>query len=239
MFAWHDSVRIPAPAPTAGPAILRAHKWIMLLLLADGGSPAVAWKHNRVIRQGVKLAANRAANLRRIAARQVRAPNAPLEKRIARDHSAFERKIERNAAGSVTRRVQDVRPDRSRANNIALPRGRVDPRIFGRFHAEPRGLHIESIAQHLVVLMHVYRSARKCPQLLRPADVIDMRVRDHDRFNSQAMAIEDFDDFGNLVSGIDHDRLAAGFVADHGAVASQHSNRQSLVNHPHSIMVTR
>ena len=68
-------------------------------------------------------------------------------------------------------------------------------------------------------------------QFLRAADVIDMRVRDHDHLHVELVAFEDGDDFGNVVTGIDHDRLAADFIADHGAVASQHADGQNFVNH--------
>ncbi len=70
-----------------------------------------------------------------------------------------------------------------------------------------------------------------CAQFLRAADVIDMRVGDHDHLHGELVAIEDGDDFGNVVTRIDHNSLAADFVGDHGAVTAEHPDGQSFVNH--------
>ena len=70
-----------------------------------------------------------------------------------------------------------------------------------------------------------------CFSFCRAADVIDMRVRDDDGFDAQRVAREDLQDLGNVVAGIDNDGFARLLVAENGAVALQHSDRQNFVNH--------
>ena len=88
-------------------------------------------EHDRLVRQRVELAANGAGDRGRVAAGQIGAPDAAAEKRVSRDHFAFERKVQRNTARRVPGGVQHMGFDRPGAENVAFVRGRVDPRVFG------------------------------------------------------------------------------------------------------------
>ena len=92
--------------------------------------------------------------------------------------------------------------------------------------------HLRQIALQLGVAgIHVHQSARRALQFLSAADVIDVRVRDHNRLHRQLVRGKNFQDLADIVARVHHDRLAAGFVAEYGAVALQHPHRQDLVDH--------
>ena len=109
--------------------------------------------------------------------------------------------------------------------------GRIDPRIYGRFNAEPRRLHIEPVAENSIALVHINRRSGEAAQLLRAADMIDMGMRDDDHLRFQSVTFENPHDIRNVIARIDDDGLTAGFIADYRTVASQHSHRQNFVNH--------
>src|SRR5579883_29572 len=114
---------------------------------------------------------------------------------------------------------------------VPIDGGRIDLDGFRGRHSEPGGLHVHHALQGLVVPIHMDRRAGGLLELLRAADVIDMRVGDHDGFDGEAVPGEDFEDERDFVAGIDHDSFARGFVAENGAVAGQHADGQNFVNH--------
>jgi hypothetical protein len=61
--------------------------------------------------------------------------------------------------------------------------------------------------------------------------MIDMRMRDHDCFDFELMALEHFRDLFDFVPGIDDDRFTRLLVAEDGAIALEEANRQDDVNH--------
>lgn len=62
-------------------------------------------------------------------------------------------------------------------------------------------------------------------------DVIDVGVGDDDLLDGKAMLLEEGNDAGYLIAGIDNDGLAGGFVAQDGAVALEHSDGKDFVDH--------
>jgi hypothetical protein len=92
-------------------------------------------------------------------------------------------------------------------------------------------LHVHHVLQLVVVFVHVDRRAGGRVQLVRAADVVDVRVRDHDGFHVQAVARQDALDLRQVVARIDHQRVARLLVAENGAVALQHAHRQDLMHH--------
>jgi hypothetical protein len=66
---------------------------------------------------------------------------------------------------------------------------------------------------------------------MRPADMIDMGVGNHDHFHLEEMAVEDLDNRGNIVAGIDHNCLPCDFIPDHGTIARQQPYWQDFVDH--------
>jgi hypothetical protein len=82
-----------------------------------------------------------------------------------------------------------------------------------------------------VIFVHIDGRAGGLLQLRGAADVIDMCVRDDDGFDAQRVAPEDFQDLGDVVAGIDNDGCVRLLVAEDGAVALEHSDRQNFMNH--------
>ena len=66
---------------------------------------------------------------------------------------------------------------------------------------------------------------------MRAADVIDMRMRDHDGFHMQAVPLEHGFDARQVVARIDHHRVARLLIAENRAVALQHAHRQDFMHH--------
>jgi hypothetical protein len=124
-----------------------------------------------------------------------------------------------------------VRFDRSGANHIAFVRGFVDARVFRCLHAEPSGLYIKAVAERLVVLVHVNRRSGAGSQLRGSADVIDVRMGDHDHFHRESMTFDDVDDFGDVVAWINNNRFARRLITEDGAVAGKRPDGQYFVDH--------
>ena len=131
----------------------------------------------------------------------------------------------------MPRCVNNARFNTARAEDIALARGTVDTGILGRLHTQPRGLQVEMTGKRGIFLMHGNRRSRERAELMRAADVIDVCVRDHDQLQVEPMAIENIDDFADIVARIDNDRFMCGFVADDRTIAAQHAHRQYFMNH--------
>jgi uncharacterized membrane protein len=66
--------------------------------------------------------------------------------------------------------------------------------------------------------------------------MIDVGMGDHDGGHGELVSGKDFQDAVNFVAGVDHHRLARGFVAENGTVALQHAYRKDLVDHKASIL---
>ena len=56
--------------------------------------------------------------------------------------------------------------------------------------------------------------------------MIDVRVRNHDRFHFESVPGKNLQYPRNVVTRIDNDSLPGGFVANDGAVAGEKTNRQ-------------
>ena len=62
-------------------------------------------------------------------------------------------------------------------------------------------------------------------------DVIDVSVGDDDLLDGEVVFLEQSDDAGDVVAGIDDDGLAGGFVAEDGAVALEETDGEDFVDH--------
>ena len=63
------------------------------------------------------------------------------------------------------------------------------------------------------------------------ADMVNVGVRNHNRFAIQFVFRENRLNFRNVISRIDNDRLFRGLIAENRAVAPKHSDRKNFVNH--------
>ena len=66
--------------------------------------------------------------------------------------------------------------------------------------------------------------------------MIDVRVGDHDGGDLEIVPRKDIQDALDLVAGVDHHRLAGGFVTEDRAIALKGADRKDLVDHKASIL---
>ena len=109
--------------------------------------------------------------------------------------------------------------------------GDIDIRAGGRFHSQPGRLHVQTVVELLILSVHVNRRAGGGFELGRASDMVDVRVRDHDGLHSQPVAAQHGENVVDLVTWVDDDGFAGGFLAENRAVALEHSYGQNLVNH--------
>jgi hypothetical protein len=136
-----------------------------------------------------------------------------------------------DAALGVAGGVEHVEFGGAHQDAVAVSGGGVDGDLVGLRYAEPGGLHGEHLLQFGVIEIHVDGSAGGLLELLRAADVIDMRVGDHDGGDLETMAGEDFENARDFVAGVDDHGLAGLLIAEDGAVALQRADGQNLVDH--------
>jgi hypothetical protein len=61
--------------------------------------------------------------------------------------------------------------------------------------------------------------------------MVDVSVRDDNLLERKLMPAQHGENVFDLVARIDHQRFVRRFVANDGAIASEHSDRKDLVNH--------
>ena len=75
------------------------------------------------------------------------------------------------------------------------------------------------------------RAAGAFTQRAERTDVVDMGVRVHEVPRPQSVCVEVLRDLRDVVTAVDDDRFAADRIAEHGAVAVQHPDRERLDDH--------
>jgi hypothetical protein len=65
----------------------------------------------------------------------------------------------------------------------------------------------------------------------RATDVIDVRMGDDDLCQGEAMLRQPSENFGNVLPGVDDHGLAGGLIAEDGAVAAEHPDREGFKDH--------
>ena len=103
--------------------------------------------------------------------------------------------------------------------------------IFGLRYTEQSALHGKAHGDHLIGSVHPYRRAGERSQLFGTPDVIEMRVRDENRFHLQRMFLKDFYDLRDVGAGIDDHSFASFRIAEDRAVALQHTHGKHFMNH--------
>jgi hypothetical protein len=131
----------------------------------------------------------------------------------------------------VTRCVKYLQGPRSPNQAVAFSQKLVHIDCVGWPDAEPRRLRCQILVQGQISLVHHHRRATGARQLLDAADVIDVSVGRDDVFGLQAVPREDLLHTLDIVARIDDDGIAGGFIAQHVAIALQHSNWHHFLDH--------
>jgi hypothetical protein len=174
---------------------------------------------------------DRAQNLPAVATGQVGAPDAVAKQRVARHQLLLRGNPQADTALCMTGRVENEKLSGTNQEAVAISCGCVDGHRLGRLEPQPGGLPVEPLLQLHIVEVHIYRRARGLLQLLCPADVVDVRVRNDDGLQVQAMPLDDFENVVNLIARIHNQAFPAGLVAKHRAIALEQPYRKNLVDH--------
>ena len=114
-----------------------AQERVEFLFAPDRGRRAVAGKDLDPLVECEQPCVDRAQQLPRIAARQVRAPDGVAEQRVAGDQLVFGPHEHAHAALRVAGRVQDLQLGRAAQQRVAVARRAVDGRRFWRGQTDP------------------------------------------------------------------------------------------------------
>ena len=98
-------------------------------------------------------------------------------------------------------------------------------------HPQHTGLLRDRRVQRQIARMQERRAADALAQRSDRADVIDVGVRVDEVAGAQPVRLEPLRDLRNVIAAVDHDRLAAGGIAEHRAVAGEHPDRERFDDH--------
>jgi len=118
-----------------------------------------------------------------------------------------------------------------KSNGLAIDQALIRKRNFRCRNADPGCLVVHHLEQGKIVLIQEDGGTREAFELQGPSDMIYVGVRDENLAEFEAEFRESSVDAADLVSGIDHDRLAGSFIAKKSAVALQRSDRERLEDH--------
>lgn len=198
------------------------------------------WIDDGVLGELHDLAADGVRDLAHRAAPQIGAADASGEKRVSgekagsghKDGAGIFRQVEADAAGRVARGMDYAGLKRAPTKRVALFQELVNVGDFRRCNAEERGLHLHSLIQRKIVAMHEDGRAGVLMELAEAADVVDVSVRADDGFDGQPMTTEELEDARDFVARIDDQCFARDGIADDGAIALQHTDRNGDVDEP-------
>ena len=140
------------------------------------------------------------------------------------------RKIKRNTARRVSRRVNDMGLESAPAQNVALLQQLIDFSELRRADAEEGCLHVHCLVERQIVAVHEHGGAGVLMKFAQAADVIDVRVSADDCFYDELVTAEKIQDAIYFVARVDYQRFARGRIADDGAIALKHPNRDGDVD---------
>lgn len=170
-------------------------------------------------------------NLAGIAARQVRAADAVLEKRVSCEQEILVCEVQADGAFGVARGVQDSTGSRTDMDLHAFFGTGIGWGDFGCSDAEPRGLIVDHLDEWDIELVVEDR----CPGDLRKTasarDVIDVRMGDDDLRAAQVVVGQALPDVGEVAARIDDNGFASGGVAHNRAITLKRADREDFVDH--------
>jgi len=166
-----------------------------------------------------------------VATGQVGATDAAGEERVAGDKKISGGNVEAEAAFGVSRGVDDGSFDAVDGDGFSIDRGMVGWVDLGDFEAEPTGLGVNHGDEWQVFFAVEDGCAGELLEGERAGDVIDMGVCHDNTPDGEFVLIECGEDAGNVVTGIDDDGVARGFVAKNGAVATEKTDGEGFADH--------
>jgi hypothetical protein len=219
----------------------RLQEWIHLTLLSEGGFLAVTGHYQCVLGQREQAGVDGAKESLGVAAGQVGAAYASCEKRVAGEKQFLLWEVETDAAGGVTRGMDDLGFEAEDAGGEAVVRALIERRLLRRRDADPGSLHLHHAENGQVGLVEEDGCAGDAAELRGAADVVDMRMGDDDLLQSELAPGEPGEDIGDLVAGVDDDRFPGLQIGEQGAIAAERADGEGLTQElgRHTRMVAR
>lgn len=132
---------------------------------------------------------------------------------------------------SVAGRVEDLGMITAPFEGITVSQELLDLGEFRGLHTEKSGLGVEGIVERKIVVVHHDRSAGVLMELGEAADVIDVGVGADDGFDAELVAAKQAKNTLDFVAWVDNDGFASFGIADDGAIALKHADRDFHVDH--------
>ena len=132
---------------------------------------------------------------------------------------------------SVPGSVEDLGMITAPFEEIAVSQELIDLGEFGGLHTEKSGLGVDGIVEREIVVVHHDRSAGVLMELGEAPDVIDVGVGADDGFDRELVAAKQAKNTFDFVAWVDNDGFASFGIADDGAVALKHADRNFDVDH--------
>ena len=197
----------------------------------------MAGKYDGVIGKLQQVGFDRGENARSIAAGQIGAADGIAKESVAGDQLLFLRNPEAQATLRVAGSEQYLEIYAAELKDRAVRGEDVNLHLRRGGDAEPAGLEVEHVELGAIAFVHIDRRASQRAQLRRSGHVIDVAVSNDDGLRLELMAVEDGRDLGNIVSGIDNNRLMRFLVAENRAIAVQRADREYNMQHGGIYMV--
>lgn len=210
---------------------LRTEEWVRSALGTYGSERAVAWNHLGLVRQFEQARVDRFDDLFGVSAGKIGAADASGEECVPGNEHIKRCEMEAHRSLRVARGINHLRGVVFESHGLAVNEAFIGERDFRCGDAEPPSLLVHHLEQGKVVLVQKNGSARQSFELERASDVVDVGVGDEDLPQFEAKLAQPSVNAGDLVSGIDHNRFARGFVAEKRAVALERADREGLEDH--------
>ena len=154
------------------------------------------------------------------------------ELRLAKTEiAAVIRKIERDAARTVARRVNDASEKVAPLKNVAFLKKLVNFDEIGSAHPEEGSLHFHAAIEGEIVRVHHDGRAGVLIELGEATDMIDVRVRADDGFDLEFVAAKKAENALDFIARVDDDGFESARITDNRAVALEDTDGQLEIDH--------
>jgi hypothetical protein len=185
-----------------------------------------------LIGEGEETVVDGGDELAGVAAGEVGAADGAGEKGVSGEKEGLVGQVEADAALGVARGVEDGAAETGDGDELAVVEGVVGGGgDLGGGDAEPTGLDVHHFYQGKIVLVVEDGGSGEALEALGSGDVVDVGVGDDDLLDGEVVLIEDGDDAGDLVAGVDDDGFEGDLVAQDGAVALQRADGEDFMDH--------
>jgi hypothetical protein len=200
----------------------------------------VAWDDSDVVGEGEEAVVYGGDELAGVAAGEVGSAHGAGKEGVSGEEEGVVGEVEADTALGVAGGMEDGAGEADDGDAFAVVEGVVGGRDLGGGDAEPAGLHVHHFDQGQVVLVVEDGGSGEALEAVSSGDVVDVGVGDDDLADGEVVLVENAEDAGDVVAGVDHYGFEGGLVAEDGTVALQGAYGEDLVDHdPLRVMANR